>query len=197
MVRLALALLLVGCVGPLHGAPAYSAQTEPVAEAAPMVIHIGDITSEDLFYPTLFLAAATGPVTFVIDSPGGSVSAGLRFVDSMRLAQARGVVISCIVPRGALAASMGAYVLQFCDLRTMARGSALLFHSVSIGSVPGGTVDEIEKFAREMRELNHRLAIFASGRLNITLAEFERRIQGDWWLNWEEALEVGAVDGVL
>ncbi len=187
---LALALLLA-C------APTRAAIAAPAAVNYGANVEIGPINTENLLFPRLALLLARDAITFEVDSPGGYVDAGFDFVNEMVAAQRRGVVITCIIPRGGMAASMAAYIFEACDVRKMHRQSSILFHSVSVSQAPGGTVDDIERFAREMRELNHRLAIFISGRLNLGIAEFERRIRGDWWLGWEEALEVGAVDGVL
>jgi ATP-dependent protease ClpP protease subunit len=131
-----------------------------------------------------------------IDSPGGSVDAGLKLVDVMRTAQRNGTKVTCIVD--GWAASMAGYILQACDARYMTKQSAVMFHTVSVSFAPGGNQWDVERFAQRMREINKVLAIFIAGRLRIPLAEYEDRVTDrDWWLGYEEALNVGAVDGVL
>jgi ATP-dependent protease ClpP protease subunit len=215
-VRLSLlALLLVSCVHPRVAFRGDVAEPQDPVELAPTVdspaptadvyadaiaVEIGDIDRGSLAYPALVLkvAAATGrDVVMVIDSPGGSVYAGFDFVDSMRAAQAKGVTITCLIPRGGMAASMAAYVLESCDRRYMHRQSMILFHSVSVSNPPGGTVDDVERFAREIRDVNTRLAIHIVGRLEVPMSYYLERTRGDWWVGYEEALEIGAVDGVF
>jgi len=167
------------------------------ADPAPSVVDIeGEISDRNLFYPTLALKTATDPVTFRIDSPGGDVDAGMAFIEEMRAAQRRGVAITCIVD--GMAASMAAVITEVCDLRLIRRQSALMFHTVSISFAPGGNQWEFERLVQAMKEWNKRLAIIAVGRMKITLAEYEANTHDkDWWLGYEEALEVGAVDGVI
>lgn len=66
------------------------------------------------------------PVDIVIESPGGFVTPGLQFIDAMKMAQNRGVVLRCIVPT--YAASMAFIILAHCDERYSLPSAGLLFH---------------------------------------------------------------------
>lgn len=66
------------------------------------------------------------PINILINSPGGSVPAGLQLVEAMHIAQARGVKIRCAVTT--LAASMAYVVLSQCNERYALSNSLLLFH---------------------------------------------------------------------
>lgn len=202
--RFALAILLLGCSTTRYSFSAYADEPRDPSETAarnnpaePTVIEVGNVDTTSLLLPTLQLSIVQGPVLMVIDSPGGLVFAGLNFVEAMRAAQSRGVVITCYIPRGGMAASMGSYIFESCDRRVMHRQASILFHSVSIGSAPGGTVEDMERFARELRELNDRLAIHIAGRLTVPMGYLREKIRGDWWIGFGEALEVGAVDDVV
>jgi ATP-dependent protease ClpP protease subunit len=128
-----------------------------------------------------------------IDSPGGSVSAGLELVTAMRAAQRRGTIIWCSVD--GWAASMAAYVLQACNVRVMTKQSAIMFHTVSVPLTRGGNRWDFERLAQQLADANKMMAIFIAGRLNITLATYEANTRDrDWWVGYEEALVVGAVD---
>lgn len=201
--RLVLALiLLAGCttrytLRAQSDAPRSTQSETAPLEVEPTVIQIGEISSDNLLLPSLQLSVASGPVLLVIDSPGGDVGAGFAFEDVMVAAQRRGIRITCYVPENGYAASMAGYLLQVCDHRAMSRRATLLFHSVSVSRTPGGTVSDVERFARELRELNNRLAIRIAGRLNVSMAYLQEKLKGDWWLGFSEALEVNAVDEVL
>jgi len=66
------------------------------------------------------------PVYIIIDSPGGSVIAGIRFVQAMDRAKARGVDIRCIVK--GMAASMAMHIFGNCSTRYAFETSLLLWH---------------------------------------------------------------------
>lgn len=66
------------------------------------------------------------PINLVINSPGGSVLAGLQVVEAIHIAQERGVVVRCAVTN--LAASMAFLILAECDERYALANSLLLFH---------------------------------------------------------------------
>lgn len=66
------------------------------------------------------------PINLLINSPGGSVEAGLQLVEAMHIAQSRGVTIRCAVTT--LAASMAFIILNECDERYALSHSLLLFH---------------------------------------------------------------------
>jgi ATP-dependent protease ClpP protease subunit len=69
-------------------------------------------------------------LNIIIDSPGGSVYTGFRFIVQMKALQARGTKINCYVP--GLAASMAFQVLTQCDKRVVLQESALLWHRARI-----------------------------------------------------------------
>lgn len=134
-------------------------------------------------------------LTLIIDSPGGAVSSGLELIEHLQNAQYRGVVIVCAVPR--YAASMAAVILETCDVRLVGKQALLLFHTSSITGASGNAW-ELSRLVREIKGINHRLAILVAGRLNMPLKDYEARVEDqDWLLGYEEALAVGAADGVL
>ena len=160
---------------------------------------VGEITGDmaDTFVQALEKAASDKApfITVTIDSPGGSVYAGLRMLDAIRNAERAGTSVICTAD--GIAASMAAVLLENCTSRLMTKRSAIMFHGVSTGGI-GGNEAEIRRIAQFMGELNRFLAILASHRLNISLETYISRTDDkNWWLGYAEALEVGAVDAVL
>lgn len=179
--------LLLAVFGCVH-APA------PAAVTARAVV-LGEVTSDSVDPIIEILHEGPEHLTLIIDSPGGSVYAGMRLIEAMQNAQYGGTRVTCVVPR--LAASMAAVILEGCDERLMGRQATLLFHTASIGGAAGNAW-ELERLVRELHAINTRIAIFVAGRLGMPLAEYEAHVADrDFWMGYEQALEVHAVDAVL
>lgn len=65
-------------------------------------------------------------IRLLINSPGGSVPAGLVLVQAMNMARGRGITTSCVVTRKAH--SMAFYILMGCDKKYLLRTSSLMWH---------------------------------------------------------------------
>lgn len=70
------------------------------------------------------------PINLLIESPGGSVFTGFIFLNAMKMVQAQGVKINCIVP--SYAASMAFIIFAYCNKRYAFDRSLLLFHPMGI-----------------------------------------------------------------
>lgn len=66
------------------------------------------------------------PVWLVLNSPGGSIIAGMQILSAMRILKERGTPIHCVVPM--MAASMAFQILAECDKRYGLHYSLLLWH---------------------------------------------------------------------
>jgi ATP-dependent protease ClpP protease subunit len=71
-------------------------------------------------------AESKKPINIIINSPGGSVAAGMQIVQAISIAKSRGVTVRCAVT--VLAASMAFTVLNECSERYALSNSLLLFH---------------------------------------------------------------------
>jgi len=187
-----LAVLLAGC------SAARAQTTLPPSSSG--AIRVGDISHETVADIAQAAAkqiqAGEKELLFVIDSFGGSIFDGLDLIKFLELQKKRrGLTYTCVVDTSAM--SMGFVFLQaVCDKRLMTKRSILLAHNGS-GAVRG-TAEELEKAASFLRALSDAMAELCARRLKITPAEFKAKIaHGDWVFGWEEALQVGAVDGVV
>ena len=96
-----------------------------------IVGEIGGRNSLDTARKIEQLSSEGKPITLIINSPGGSIVAGLQIISAMRVAKARGNEIHCVVP--ILAASMGFQIFINCDKRYTLTESLLLFHPATTG----------------------------------------------------------------
>lgn len=73
---------------------------------------------------------APSRVTLILDSPGGSVYTGFKFISQMKTLQGKGTKFHCYVP--GMAASMAFHILTQCDKRVVLEESMLLWHRARI-----------------------------------------------------------------
>ncbi len=142
----------------------------------------------------LFLQSvdADKDIQLYINSPGGSVSAGLGIYDTMQL-------VSCDVATicTGMAASMGAVLLT---AGAAGKRSALPHSRVMIHQPLGGAqgqASDIEITAREIAKTKRELYEILSHHSGRDIADIERDADRDYWLTAKEAVEYGLIDQVI
>jgi ATP-dependent Clp protease protease subunit len=131
-------------------------------------------------------------IQIYINSPGGSVSAGLGIYDTMQL-------ISCDVATicTGLAASMGAVLLTAgaAGKRSALPHSRIMIHQPLGGAQ--GQASDIEITAREIIKTKHELYEILSSHSGVDIAKIEQDADRDYWMSAAEAKEYGLIDEVL
>lgn len=131
-------------------------------------------------------------VQMYINSPGGSVYAGLGIYDTMQIITPE---VSTICT--GIAASMAAVLM--CagtkGKRTSLRHSRIMLHQPS--SAIGGQATDIEITVKEIRRVKHNLYAVISEHTGQDVAKVEADCDRDYWMIAEEAKEYGIVDEVL
>lgn len=131
-------------------------------------------------------------IQIYINSPGGSVSAGLGIYDTMQL-------ISCDVATicTGLAASMGAVLLTAgaAGKRSALPHSRVMIHQ-PLGGVQGQASD-IEITAREIQKTKRELYEILSSHSGVEIAKIEQDADRDYWMSAAEAKAYGLIDMVL
>jgi ATP-dependent Clp protease protease subunit len=131
-------------------------------------------------------------ISFYINSPGGSVSAGMAIFDTMNFIKSD-VSTLCI----GMAASMGAFLLS-----AGAKGKrfALPNSKIMIHQPLGGTqgqATEIEIHAREILKTRDQLNKILAERTGQPLEKIERDTERDYYLSAAESAEYGLIDKVI
>ena len=159
-----------------------------------LVGEVNDITANVIVAQLLFLESENPDkdIALYINSPGGSVSAGLAIYDTMQFIKPD-VSTMCI----GQAASMGAFLLS-----SGAKGKrfALPNSKVMIHQPLGGTQGqdtEIEIAAREILKTRERLNQLLSEATGQPLSRIEQDTERDYYLTAEEAKAYGLVDDVI
>tara|TARA_B100000678_G_scaffold158681_1_gene132601 strand:- start:8934 stop:9569 length:636 start_codon:yes stop_codon:yes gene_type:complete len=126
-----------------------------------------------------------------INSPGGSVTAGLSVYDTMQFVRCD-IATMCV----GQAASMGAFLLAAGaeGKRVALPNARMMLHQPSGGSQ--GVASDIEIQAREIVLIRTRLNEILAEHTSQAIEKIAEDTDRDYWMNPEEALEYGLVDTV-
>ncbi len=156
---------------------------------------IDDTVANLVIAQMLFLAAedAQRDISLYINSPGGSISAGLAILDTMRFVEPD-IVTICV----GQAASMGAVLLAAGTKgkRYSLPHSRILIHQPSMSGLAGQAAD-IDIYAKEilrMRQLLNEILAESSGQ---TVDRVARDVDRDYIMDPEQAVEYGMIDRVI
>jgi len=155
---------------------------------------VNDQTANLVVAQLLFLESENPDkdISFYINSPGGSVSAGMAVFDTMNFIKPD-VSTLCI----GLAASMGAFLLAAGakGKRFSLPNSKVMIHQPSGGSQ--GQATEIEIQAREILKTREQLNKILADRTGQPLDRIERDTERDYYMSAEESREYGLIDQVI
>ena len=129
-----------------------------------------------------------------INSPGGSVPAGLAICDTMKYIKCD-VSTICI----GMAASMGATILS-CGTkgkRYSLPNSEIMIHQLLVGGEGYRQATDVEIQAKQVKRTKARLNKILAENTGKTEKEIEKDTERDNWLTAEEAKEYGLIDGIF
>lgn len=133
-------------------------------------------------------------INLYINSPGGSIYAGLAIYDTMQF-------VSADVATTALgmAASMGSFLLAAGaqGKRSALPNTRILLHQPSIGGGIGGQVSDVEIHARELVHTKRRINELYAEMTGQPYEKIEADTDRDYMLGPEAAVEYGVIDRVI
>src|ERR1041384_5297241 len=155
-----------------------------------------DDTIANLIIAQMMFLAAEDPekdISLYINSPGGSITAGMAIYDTMQFVK-NDITTICI----GQAASMAALLLCAgqANKRYALPNSRILIHQPSMGGLSGQATD-IDIHAREilrMREITNQLLSKHSGQ---KLDKVEKDVERDFIMNAQQAKEYGIIDDII
>lgn len=156
-----------------------------------------DDQSANLVVAQLLFLESENPdkdIFFYINSPGGSVSAGMSIYDTMNFIKPN-VSTLCL----GQAASMGAFLLSAGEKgkRFALPNSRIMIHQPLISGGLSGQASDIEIHAKELLKLKEKLNRLLAKHCGRDLTDLERDTDRDNYMSAEEAKEYGLVDQVL
>lgn len=152
--------------------------------------HVSNLVIAQLLF--LQMEDAKKDIHIYINSPGGSVTAGLAIYDTMKF-------VTCDVNTYCMgmAASMGAFLL--CagtkGKRFALPNSDIMIHQVSGGAQ--GTASDVERSVEFMYKLNRRLIRIIAENTGKSEEQVKKDADRDYYMTADEAREYGLVDEVV
>lgn len=155
---------------------------------------INDLTADLVVAQLIFLEAEDPDkdIYMYINSPGGSVSAGMAIYDTMQYVKCD-VTTICI----GLAASMGAFLLA---AGTKGKRKALPNAEIMIHQPLGGAqgqATDIEIQAKQILKIKEKMSKILSENTGKPLEQIKMDTERDYYMSSEEACEYGVVDEVI
>lgn len=157
---------------------------------------VTDESAKDLTEKLLYLEFKDPgkPITFYINSPGGSITAGMAVYDTIQLITSP---IKVIVT--GMAASMGSILLSSAPKgsRYLYPHSRVLIHQPLISGNFSGAAVDIHIQAKEMEKLREELNGILAKASGQPLEKIQQDTDRDFYLNAEEAIAYGLADHII
>ncbi|HEY0967386.1 MAG TPA: ATP-dependent Clp protease proteolytic subunit [Opitutaceae bacterium] len=157
---------------------------------------VTDASAKDITEKLLYLEAVDPgkEITFYINSPGGSITAGMAVYDTMQLISSP---ITVIVT--GMAASMGSILLSGAKKgrRLLYPHSRVLIHQPLISGRFTGPASDINIQALEMEKLRSELNQILANASGQPLERINKDTDRDFYLNAKEAIEYGLADRII
>ena len=157
---------------------------------------VTDATAKDLTEKLLYLESeAPGKeIIFYLNSPGGSITAGMAIYDTMKL-----ITSPITVVVTGMAASMGSILL--CGAakgrRLLYPHSRVLIHQPLISGRMIGPASDINSQAKEMEKLRQELNQILATSSGQPLEQINKDTDRDFYLNAKEAIAYGLADQIV
>ncbi len=157
---------------------------------------VNDASSNLIVAQMLFLSNddSKSDIHFYINSPGGTITAGLAVYDTMRFLRCD-VATYCV----GQAASMGAVLFAAGEpqKRFMLSNSRVLLHQPMVAGVLTGVATDLEIEAKEILRLRTRLYNILAEHTGKDAEQIEKDCDRNLWLEADEAISYGLADRIL
>ena len=155
---------------------------------------VNDVTASLIVAQLLYLESEDPDkdIYLYINSPGGSITAGMAIFDTMQLVKPQ-VSTTCV----GMAASMGAFLLAAGEKgkRFALPNSEILIHQ-PLGGFQGQATD-IDIHAKRILRTKDTLNRILSERTGQTIEKIQHDVERDYFMSSQEAMEYGLIDEVI
>ena len=180
-----------------RGERAFDIYSRLLKERIIFLVGLVDDHTANLVVAQLLFLESENPdkdIYFYINSPGGSVTAGMSIYDTMKFIKPD-VQTLCL----GQAASMGAFLLSAGTKgkRFALPNSRIMIHQPLISGGLGGQASDIEIHARELLKLKEKLNKILADHTGKSIEEVARDTDRDNFMSAQEAMEYGLIDKVI
>jgi len=164
-----------------------AAQAEKVVLDSGVTVLRGQVTAKSASAAIeSILFSAEKELTLVIDSPGGSVFAGMRLIDAL---QSTDKTVTCVVLNGA---SMAFSIAQACTKRLIVPSAIFMQHQMA-----GGFEGELPKVLAQtdfVKATEVKLNTMEANRMGLDPSEWAKMHVHEYWMDGNKAVEMKAAD---
>ncbi len=157
---------------------------------------VDDRSAKDVVNKMLLLDADKpgDEIKFYINSPGGVVTSGMVIYDMMRMLKSP-VSTICM----GLAASMGSILLSggVKGRRFIFPNGEVMIHQPSLGGHIQGVSADMEIHAQQIKRVKDLGAKILAENTGQTIEKIKRDFDRDYWMDAEQSIAYGIVDGVI
>lgn len=192
--RLVLSALALVLAAPVHAAEPKRVTGKPVVISQRIIDVSGGIGFDPMkkAQKEVLELASQGdePIWLRINSPGGSVDAGLILIDTMKAVKAP---IHCIVESSAY--SMAAIILTYCDKRYGMPHATFMLHEASYGTAGEDPTNrsKIDFLTKYLDRLHEEIA----KNIKMDPKKYRARIRDAWWMLADEAKAIGLIEEII
>lgn len=152
---------------------------------------INDEVANIIIAQLLYLASISDDdINIYINSPGGSITAGLAIYDTMKFIKPK-INTICV----GLAASMAAFILSSGDKRYALKNSEIMIHEPSTKIY--GNASDIFNHTKWLEKIKNKVDLILAENTNHTILEIQNATLRDNFMDSIEAKEFGIIDEIL
>ena len=146
------------------------------------------IVSELLYLDSI----SNDDINIYINSPGGSITAGMAIYDTMNYIKS-----DCVTIGIGLCASMAAFLLSSGNRgkRCSLNNTEIMIHE-PLGGV-NGQATEIKIVAERILKIKKKLNVILSRNTKKSLSKIEKDVERDYYMDSDEALKYGIIDKII
>lgn len=130
-------------------------------------------------------------IYLVLDTPGGSVTAGLDLIDHVSAIPQKVQTITLF------AASMGFQIVQELGHRMIVNQGTLMSHRATVGGMDGQIDGEFETRVAALKRQIQYLDYLASKRMGMDISSYRKLIKDEYWVHGFDAIQEKAADEVI
>ena len=133
-------------------------------------------------------------IIYTIDSPGGSVTSILKFVDFIGLAKKKYSFVNFTSIITGLAASAGTIMAIVADKRYMTKNAHSMIHELASGS--SGKYTEMRSYINFLDHLHEKLVTIYCEKTKKSVEDIEKLLRNETWFSAEDYLKYGFIDEI-